>query len=254
MNSIGQIPHFPHRIYNPNQFQDQTASVRGTGSFSRMEGATVFQSQETDLTIVTKEGDHVTISADSDFSLELTTYDSTGRMKGATSQLHSETLSLGSSQEFSISVEGDLNEQEITDIHTVLQSLDKIIDDFQAGRLEQVATRGEKLGTLESLSSIDATLQVEQSISVERAVLSETTSATDKSSAGLEANEHPLDLKVRDIAQPLMIENLGDKDVSFASIARKIEKFFLKLSHFLSGKGTHSSLGERFFDWFLFSR
>ncbi len=87
MHSIGHIPHhYPHRIHHPSQFQNQAASAGGSSSLSQMEKATLFQSQETDLTIVTKEGDYVTISADSDFRLDFSTYDSTGRMKGATSQ------------------------------------------------------------------------------------------------------------------------------------------------------------------------
>ena len=192
MHSIGHIPHhYPHRIHHPSQFQNQVASDGGTSSLSRMEKATLFQSQETDLTIVTKEGDYVTISADSDFGLDFSTYDSTGRMKGATSRSHSETLSLDSSQEFSVSVKGDLNEQETKDIHNVLQSLDKIMNDLQSGRLDQGMTEAEKLGNLGSLSSVDATLQVEQSLSVESATMTETPSASDKSANGSEAIEKP---------------------------------------------------------------
>ena len=187
MHSIGHIPHYHHRIYHPDLVQNRAASAGGDSSLSQMEKAEVFQSQETDLTIVTKEGDHVTISADSEFRLDFATYDSTGRMKGETSRLHAEALSLDSSQEFSISVEGDLNEQEIKDIHNLLQSLDKIMNELVSGRLDQGVTGVEKLGNLGSISSIDATLQVEQSISVESAAVTETTSSPDKSTNGSEA-------------------------------------------------------------------
>jgi hypothetical protein len=187
MYSIGHIPHYHHRIYHPDQVQNRAASAGGDSSLSQMEKAEVFQSQETDLTIVTKEGDHVTISADSEFRLDFATYDNTGRMKGETSRLHAEALSLDSSQEFSISVEGDLNEQEIKDIHNLLQSLDKIMNELVSGRSDRGMTGAEKLGNLGSISSIDATLQVEQSISVESAAMAGTNSSPDKSTNGSEA-------------------------------------------------------------------
>ena len=254
MNSIVQLPYIPKLIYPPNQFSGQAASAGGPSSFSQMEKATLFQSQEADLTIVTKEGDQVTISADSDFSLALTTYDSKGRMKGTQSSLHSETFSLESNQELLISVEGDLNEQEILDIGKVLQSLDKIVTDFQSGQLERMVTRAEKLGTPGSLSSIDATLQVEQGISVESAAMSGTASASDKSTDIPGAIEKPIDFLIPEINQRLEMEPLGDKDLFSASITKKIEKFFLKLSHFLFRNGTHNALGERLLGRFLFSR
>lgn len=243
MHSIGQIPHYPHRIHHPNQFQTQAASAKGSSSLSQMEKATVFQSQETDLTIVTKEGDKVTISADSEISLDFTTYDSAGRMKGGISRLHSETRSLESSQEFSISVEGDLSEQEIKDIRKVLQSLDEIMNDLQKGRLDQGMTEAEKLGNLGSLSSIDATLQVEQSINLESAVLTSTISAPNKSTTGSEEIEKPVDPTTQDIAQRRIMDALGDRDLSPDKMAKMIEKFFLKLSQVLSKNGTHDSAG-----------
>jgi hypothetical protein len=251
MHSIAYIPHFHHRVHHPNQGQNQAATAGGTCNFSQMEKATMYQSQETDLTLVTKEGDYVTISADSEFRLDFSTYDRTGRMKGATSQLHSETLSLDSSQEFSISVKGDLNEQEMKDIHNVLQSLDNIMTDLQSGQLDQGMTEAGKLGNLGnlgSLSSIEATLQVGQGISMESARVSETTSVPNKSTNGSEAIEKPVDPKALDVAQSKMMDTLREKDLSPDTMAKIIEKFFLKLSHFLSKNGTQDSAGDGPFD------
>jgi hypothetical protein len=187
MYFIGHIPHYHQRIYPHDQIQNRAASAGGDSSVSRMEKAELFQSQETDLTIVTKEGDHVTVSADSEFRLDFATYDSTGRMKGETSRLQAEALSLDSSQKFSISVEGDLNEQEKKDIQNILQSLDKTMNDLVSGRSDQGAAGAEKLGNLGSISSINATLQVEQSISVESAAMAGITSSPDKLTNSSEA-------------------------------------------------------------------
>ena len=185
MYSIGPVPHhFPHWIHHPSQFQNQAGSAGESGSLTQIEKMTLFRSQETDLTIVTKEGDYVTISADSDFQLEFNTYDRTGQMTGGTSRLHYEALSLDSRQEFSVSVKGDLSEQETKDILKVLQSMDGFMNDLQSGRLDQAVTRTDRFGNLGSLSSIDATLQVEQGLSLESATMTKTASALDKSGNG----------------------------------------------------------------------
>ncbi len=95
------------------------------------------------------------------------------------------------------------------DIHNVLQSLDKIMNDLQSGRLDQGMTEAEKLGNLGSLSSIDATLQVEQSLSVESAVMSETPTAPDKPANSSVAIEKPVDLATLDVAQSKMVQFLS---------------------------------------------
>jgi hypothetical protein len=243
MDSIGQISQYPPLIYRPDQTQNQAAKTGVYSSLSQMEKISVWESQETDLSIVTQEGDYVTISADSEFRLDFTTYDQTGRMKGYISRLHSESLSLDGSQEFSISVDGELNEQEIKDIRKVLQSLDKIIKDLLSGKLDQGTTGTEKLGDLGSLSSIEATLQVEQSISGEKTILAETIASPPPSDQA-EVSEKPIGPNALAIAQRRMVDTLRDGDFSPDKLSRIIEKFFLKLSRVLSENGHHNLVRE----------
>jgi hypothetical protein len=243
MDSIGQISQYPPLIYRPDQTQSQVAKTGVYSGLSQMEKLSVWESQETDLSIVTQEGDYVTISTDSEFRLDFTTYDQTGRIKGYISRLHSESLSLDSSQEFSISVDGDLNEQEIKDIRKVLQSLDKIMKDLLSGQLDQGMTRAEKLGDLGSLSSIEATLQSEQSISEERTILTETI-ASPQTSNQAELSEKPIDPDALAVAQRRMVDTLRNGNLSPDKLSKIIEKFFLKLSRVLSENSHHNMMGE----------
>ena len=243
MDSIGQIFRYPYLTYRPDRTQNQTARPGEFGSLSQTEKISLWESRETDVSIVTQEGDYVTISADSEFQLNFSTYDHTGRMKGYTSRLHSETLSLESSQEFSISVDGDLNEQEIKDIRKVLQSLDNIMKDLLSGKPDQGMIRAEKLGDLGSLSSLDATLQVEQSLSVGRTTLAETI-ASPQTSSQAELSEKPIDPNVLAATRRTMADTLRDGDLSPDKLSKIIEKFLLKLSRILSENGRHNLAGE----------
>ena len=248
MDAIGSIPQYPQLIYPPDQIPNRSAKTGGTSIISQTEKMSIFESKETGVAIVTKEGDYVTISADSEFQLDVATYDQTGRMRGVTSSLHFQALSFDSSQEFSINVDGDLNEQEMKDIQKVLHSLDKIMNDLLSGRLDQGMTRAGKLANMGSLSSIDATLQGEQNISVEKAVKTETISSPTTSTNQATAIQKPIDPNALDVAQSKMMDTLHRQDFSSDTMARIIEKFFSKLSEGESKNGHWNFQGNGLID------
>jgi len=118
------------------------------------------------FTIVTKEGDKVTLSGSSRFELGLTTYNASGRIQGADVNAQGQSLSLSSSRELSISVEGDLSEEELRDIRKLVRTTERLARDFARGDLDAVAKDTRKLSGLDSLASFQGEISISQSLSV----------------------------------------------------------------------------------------
>jgi hypothetical protein len=127
-------------------------------------------SSETDaqITIKTAEGDTVAITLDSQIDATYAFYSRPGT-EGATG-LRAEVLTASASREVSISVQGDLNEQERADISSLVKQLERVIRSFLKGNTNaaiQQAIGGPSLDSLagyalniehtDSLALIEAT-------------------------------------------------------------------------------------------------
>jgi hypothetical protein len=236
MDSIKPISLNLPMNYRPVSSQIRDVKVDGFSTVSQIEKVTASQKQEIDLTLVTQDEDVVTISSDSESRLDFTIYDQTGRLRGLNYPLQSKVLSVESSQELMISVQGELNHQEIQDIQDVLKSLDKVIDDFLKRKPGQVVTRTGMLGNLDSLSSIEANLQVEQTVFSENITLAETSSSF-PSVREPEGNKFSQGANTLDIAEQRIMNIFHEKELSSDKLSRMIEKFFSKLSRVLSKIG-----------------
>jgi hypothetical protein len=91
-------------------------------------------------------------------------------MRGCFAEFHGETFGLEVSREYSIVVDGDLNEKELRDIRKAVRAIEKIMRDFLSGDIAHAAAKAIKISQLESISSLDASLQFERSLSVEQQV------------------------------------------------------------------------------------
>lgn len=129
-----------------------------------------FRSQEsldTDLVIHTKDGDKVTITADSFSQLDAYTYDSKGIVQtqsgsAAYSQNYREiTLATGNS--FSFSVQGDLDEDELKDLDAMLKGLDGIITDVKDGDMKGAVEGALGLGNFDTFSAYKVDISYQQS-------------------------------------------------------------------------------------------
>jgi len=126
--------------------------------------------QHADVTLVTAEGDRVTLSSGSQAQMAYATYEDLRYMRGCFAEFHSETFGLEVSREYSILVDGDLNEKELRDIRKAVRTIEKIMRDFLSGDIAHAAAKAMKISQLESISSLDASLQFERSLSVEQQV------------------------------------------------------------------------------------
>jgi hypothetical protein len=124
------------------------------------------------VTIVTAEGDTVTLSSSSQIQATYMTYDGMGRVNDGFATFQGERLRLDANRERSIQIEGDLSKQELKDIHKALKIIDRMVRGFLSGDPGQVLASALKIGGLESVSSLEASLQFEERTSLERRFMS----------------------------------------------------------------------------------
>jgi hypothetical protein len=119
-----------------------------------------------DITLVTAEGDKVTLSTDAVLQAAYTRYDAHGRLRGYGLERHAETFQLASANDISLHIEGDLNDAERADIQQALGTFEQFAADFFDGKEDEAPHQIFNLGNLNTLHSIDATLEFSQSLTV----------------------------------------------------------------------------------------
>jgi len=142
--------------------------------------------QNKDITIVTEEGDRVTISS----SLQSqAVYSAYGGISQHTVSAPSENLAMEknelamfegarfeyeNSRNFSISVDGDLNKQELKSIKKAVKIIDKIMTDILYGKnIPEGLAKALKIGNLDSIASLEANYQYEKNVLVEQTAIEE---------------------------------------------------------------------------------
>jgi len=119
-----------------------------------------------DITLVTAEGDKVTLSTDAVTQAAYTRYDARGRLRGHGIERHAETFQLASANDISLQIEGDLNSAERADIQQAFGTIEQFAADFFDGKEGEAPNQIFNLGNLNTLRSIDATLELSQSLTV----------------------------------------------------------------------------------------
>ncbi|WP_163338870.1 hypothetical protein [Desulfopila sp. IMCC35008] len=134
---------------------------------------------DTDLVLETREGDKVTLSANSYSRMDAYLYDSKGMVQNETgTALYSESIreiTLASGQSFSFTVEGNLNEDELADIESLLQGLDGVIHEMKQGDMFGALDEAMEMGGYESVASFEANISYQQSYQMSSAVAATTT-------------------------------------------------------------------------------
>ena len=136
------------------------------GTQSRLTQVQAETHTSADITLVTAEGDKVTLSTDAVMQAAYTRYDARGRLRGHGLERHAETLQLASANDISLQIEGDLNDAERADIQQALSTIEKFAADFFDGKEDEAPNQIFNLGNLNTLRSLDATLEFSQSLTV----------------------------------------------------------------------------------------
>ncbi|MBN1104212.1 MAG: hypothetical protein JXL84_12415 [Deltaproteobacteria bacterium] len=130
------------------------------------------QHQDLNITLFTDEGDKVTLSSASLSRTEYTSvYNRMGYANGSMSAFRGTQWTGLSSHNFSLSLEGDLSQEEMKDIAKAVRSAEKILRNLLLGNTGQAMHEAMKTSRLDTLSSLQADLHVEQVVTFEKQVL-----------------------------------------------------------------------------------
>jgi hypothetical protein len=197
---------------------------------------TTSQQESSDITILTAEGDRVTISADSQLSIDCATYSGLVRSNGLLGSVKTNELVIDSNRDLYISVEGDLSRQELEDIKKAIKSVDKIMGQVLSGNMEKAVAMTNKLGSLDSISSLEASMELEKTVTTEQTFVM----SVDKGTTESINNTLPEDIPIiQDPFKPAtdqMMDVLLNSGVHLAKAARPFDQYMSKLLKSLSGK------------------
>ena len=129
------------------------------------------KNENADITIVTDDGDRVTISSYTSEQSSYTSYN--GLLRSGTSSAEAEGYEFQNRihRDFSISIAGDLDSEEYDDIVSALETIDSAMESISSENMADLQSIADKFGGLESLSGLSASIKVEEATYYEQASL-----------------------------------------------------------------------------------
>jgi hypothetical protein len=153
------------RSYNTPDGLDAADNSGGVQSSSKTD-VSISRQNSAEITITTTDGDTVTLNTSSLFEASFTSYNQSGETSDGSYNLSASSASFKASREFSLSVEGELDKEELRDISKAIRQVNKTMRDLFSGDMEQALKRAAKLYNLDSISGIEAVAKVVNSVSV----------------------------------------------------------------------------------------
>lgn len=122
------------------------------------------------LSVTTAEGDKITLTADFEARFQALNYQGQIQTDAGTAQVSAKSIEASLSKQYGVTVEGDLNEQELNDLEKLFRKVSGIFNKYFRGQddeaLAKTAKLADKFGGLSSLSSLDLSVSVERSVTV----------------------------------------------------------------------------------------
>lgn len=120
------------------------------------------------LSVTTAEGDKITLTADFEARYRAVNYQA--QTENGTAQVSAASIEASLKKQYGVTVEGDLNEQELNDLEKLFRKVSHIFRKYFRGQddeaLAKTARLADKFGGLSSLSSLDLSVNVERSVTV----------------------------------------------------------------------------------------
>lgn len=155
---------------DPNQFFNLSSS-NNTGAQrldTKVGGVAVSTDFSGRLSVTTAEGDKITLSADIESDFRAVNYTSHAAGNGTTTDIEAKYAEYSLKQEFGVTVEGDLNDQEVKDLSKLFRKVANIFKKVLSGQddaaLAKTAKLADSFGNYSSLSGLDLSVDFERTV------------------------------------------------------------------------------------------
>ena len=156
----------PHHFFNLRQLPD----AGGHRLDTRVSGMAVSNDFSGRLAVTTAEGDRITLTADLETDFRSGSYESRVEAGGTTGNAGATYTHYTSQQDVGVTVDGDLNKEELHDLETLFRNISNVFRGFFQGEDEDARAHASKLAEgftgLDSLSSLDVSLEAVRSVVV----------------------------------------------------------------------------------------
>ena len=156
---------------DPTQFFNLPSATNGTAPQrldTKVTGVAVSNDFSGRLSVTTADGDKITLSANLESDFRAVNYKSHVEGGGTTTDVKAKYAAYSLKQEFGVTVEGDLSEQEVKDLTKLFRRVANIFEKYLNGQdeaaLAKTAKLVERFGRLSSLSGLDLNVDVERSV------------------------------------------------------------------------------------------
>lgn len=157
---------------DPKQFFN-LPSTNGTGTQrldTQVSGVAVSNDFSGRLSVTTEEGDTITLSADLESDFRAMNYKSHAEAEDTTVDIEAKYAEYSLKQEFGVTVEGDLNEEEVKDLAKLFRKVANIFKTFLSGQddaaLAKTVKLGDSFGNYSSLADLNLSVDLERSVTV----------------------------------------------------------------------------------------
>ena len=221
MNSVSGLNASGLNVFDQNLFgqrdflQKNQFTKSSVSQAMQYERITAASSMEKDITLETAEGDTVTISYQKDSAFLAETYDAIYQKnslqqsdRGVVSQqqwahIHSELFAYSQEEQFTLTIAGDLNEEEQRDIREALERIDKLmIETMQGGDIFAGAEEAAGIIGLENIAAVAADYRYRSLITIE-----EVTQANSITNTNYGSDEGVLGDNLNELLAPISADN-----------------------------------------------
>jgi hypothetical protein len=220
----------------------------GDFQYTKFNRASVELRASAGISLVTADGDKVTLNASSSIQAGLQTYDYFGRTRGQTVAARGEELQLATSNGYAVTVEGKLDQAELADIRQLISTLSSVSKDFFAGNSQDGLQHLAQLDDLDSIASFKASFNYTRQVSaVAASQISSTAAAQAQETADATRAAATNSSQAADsfIDQLRRVADWLESDSNFENIPKRFIQLFKKLAHQLPLDTDDDKLAKR---------
>lgn len=160
-----------HLPFSDFSFRQNPSAGFQAAAYEQELSVSTHESSNTDLVLRTKEGDRVTLNSSNFSELSAYAYTSEGMVRSesgtALFQKDIREITLASGQSFSFSVAGELSEDELRDIESLVVGLDEVMSQMKEGDMSGAMKEALDIGSFDTVSTYSADLHFQRSVAMQ---------------------------------------------------------------------------------------